>query len=207
MKAIHPDFTFVYADAEFTPDDRSTGGLISLALHSGQGSLYVVNSGADRERFCANNFCREHIWSKLPLRADGSLDETSDSVMHYGAIRQMVSGYFQKLTQGQGYRDRVGLIADHGTQDMQRIHDLFGNDFGAMPQWIPRRPFQDLATLEDLAGARGGRLPDGERIPAMEPADRHHALKDAEWDRAVHEYLMSHSRAVRVASGVERLEN
>jgi hypothetical protein len=209
MKAFFPNFTFLYIDAEFTPDLHTPGGLVSLALHSEEyGDRYLVNADADREAFCSSDFCRDHIWSKLPLNPDGSLDRTNPSVMSYEDMADAVEAHFYALTGGAKYRQRVGIVADHGTQDMQRIHSLFGNDwFGRMPVTVPRRPFIDLATLEDLAGVEDGRLPDGTPLPEKDPNTAHHALVDARWDREVHEFLLEHSRAVRVASGVERLEN
>lgn len=205
MKAHFSDFTFVYMDAEFTPDDPSPAGLVSLALHSEHGSLHRVNAEADGERFCASVFRRDHIWSKLPLRGSGRLDLLHPDVVAYADIREEVDLYFRKLTQGHDYRRKVGLIADHGTQDMQRIHDLWGGDWGpdGMPEWIPKRLFADLATLEDLAGAANGFLPDGTPLPENPPEEAHHALVDAKYDRRVHEFLLERSRAVRIASGVE----
>lgn len=205
MKARFPGFTFVYVDAEFTPDDHSSAGLVSLALHSEHGSAYWVHADADRERFCASGFRRDHIWSKLPLDANGDIDRNHLDVHSYADIRSAVSTHFHALTRGAGYRRKVGLIADHGTQDMQRIHDFWGGDWGpgGMPKWIPKRPFADLATLEDLAGAEDGTLPDGTPLPENPPEEAHHALLDAKYDRRVHEFLLERSRAVRIASGVE----
>lgn len=206
MKAYYPDFTFVYCDAEFTPELHTPGGLISLALHSEYGSLYLVNAEADRETFCASDFRRDHIWSKLPLRDDGSLDLTHPAVMRYKDIADAVAIHFDTLTGGQKYRKRVGLVANHGTQDMGRIHALFNDDwFGEMPPSVPRRLFLDIATMEDIAGVEDDHLPNGLRLPELGADEAHHALRDAQWDRDVHEFLMEHSQAVRIASGVERL--
>lgn len=206
MKAYHPGFTFVYGDAEFTPDLHTPGGLVSLALHSERGSIYMVNADADREAFCSNDFCEKHIWSKLPLRPDGSLDLNHVHVMPYGRIAETVAGYFNLLTGSRKYRQHVGFIANHGTQDMGRIHALFKDDwFDVMPPSVPKRPFQDIATLEDIAGVEDDHLPSGLRLPELGADEAHHAMNDAMWDRDVHEFLMQHSQAVRVASGVERL--
>lgn len=208
MKAYFPDFTFVYTDAEFTPDLHTPGGLVSMSLHSERSSIYLINADADREAFCASDFRRDHIWSKLPLLADGQLDRTHPAVMRYSDIADAVAVHFDTLTKGRKYRKHVGVIANHGTQDMQRIHDLFGNDwFDRMPASVPRRLFADLATLEDLAGVEDGRLPDGTPMPTQDPSTAHHSLSDAMWDREAHEFLMEHSQAVRVASGVERMAN
>lgn len=206
MKAFFPDFIFVYGDAEFTPDLHTPGGLVSLALHSELGDRYMVNADADREAFCADDFRRDHIWSKLPLLPDGSLDRSHPNVMSHEDIADVVAAHFDMLTGGAKYRKRIGFVADHGTQDMQRIHNLFKNDwFGRMPVSVPRRPFIDIATLEDLAGVEDGRLSDGTPLPQNDPNEIHHALVDAKWDREVHEFLMKRSKAVRIASGVERV--
>jgi hypothetical protein len=127
--------------------------------------------------------------------------------MPYAEICAWTSNYFRDLTKGRNYRESIGFIADHGTQDMQRIHNLFRNDWGSMPPWIPKRPFADLASLEDLAGVRNDRLPDGTPLPGRDPELAHHALYDAQWDREIHNFLLERSRAVRVASGVELLPN
>jgi hypothetical protein len=206
LKAFYPGFTYVYGDAEFTPDNHTPGGLVSLALHSEHHDIYLVNAEADREAFCASAFCRDHIWSKLPLRADGSLDRSNANVVPYRVIAGAVESYFRHLCDGEKYRNRIGFVADHGTQDMQRIHNLYGNDwFGRMSQCVPRRPLVDIATLEDLAQVQDGRLPDGTPMPVKSAEMAHHAMYDAMWDRRAHEFLMSRSRAVRVASGAELL--
>lgn len=209
MKAFFPDFTFVYIDAEFLPDDLSPYGLISLALHSEHGSKYMVNENVNSRLadLRAIPFQREHILPKLPLRPAGDLDVEHPDVYSFSGMANEVEDYFNALTGGRNYRRHVGLVADHGTQDMQRVHGLFSNDwFGLMPSSVPKRLFLDLATLEDLAGVEGGCLPDGRPLPEKDQ-QVHHALVDAKWDREVHEFLMRHSRAVRVASGVERLES
>jgi hypothetical protein len=209
MKARFPDFEFVYGDAEFTPDNHMPSGLVSLALHSRRGSIYMVNAEADREGFCSSEFRRDHIWSKLPLLADGSLDLDDKNVVPYAVIKQAVNGYFRDVTGSRHYRSTIGFVADHGTRDMGSIHTLFRDDWNpdVMPEWIPKRPFADLATLEDLAGVEDDHLPNGLRLPWSDPEKAHHALYDAKWDREVHEFLLEHSRAVRVASGVECLES
>jgi hypothetical protein len=151
-------------------------------------------------------FQREHILPKLPLRPAGDLDTGHPDVYTYRDMAEEVGEYFHAMTGGRNYRKHVGIIADHGTQDMQRIHNLFGNDwFGRMPPSVPRRPFADLATLEDLAGIEGGNLPNGIPMPEQASETAHHAMADAQWDREAHEFLLEHSQAVRVASGVERL--
>lgn len=206
MKAFSPDFTFVYGDAEFTPNLLGPEGLVSLALHSEHSTAYMVNADVDREAFCASVFCKDHIWSKLPLLGDGSLDREHPSVMPYAEIAKRTAEYFDKLANGRRARESVGFIADHCTQDMQRIHTLFKNDwFETMPASVPKRTFMDLASLEDIAGVVDDRLPDGTALPPKDPAQAHHALYDAQWDREVHEFLLAHSQAVRIASGVERL--
>lgn len=208
MKATYPDFEFVYGDSEFTPNNHTPGGLVSTALQADKGNwLYLVNADADREDFCSDSFRRDHIWSKLPLRADGSLDRSSPYVVPYSVIQSAVGSYFNGLTDGMKYKSRIGFVADHCTQDMQRIHNLFDNDwFGTMPKSVPKHPFLDLASLEMLAGVEDDHLPNGFRLPEKYIERAHHALYDARWDQEVHEFLLEHSRAVRVASGVEALE-
>ena len=208
MKATFPGFEFVYGDSEFTPNNRMFDGLVSTALQAPSSHLYLVNADVNREAFCENPFCRDEIWSKLPLRADGSLDRSNPAVVPYSVIQSAVGSFFDTLTDGMRYKNRIGFVADHCTQDMQRIHDLFENDwFGVMPQSVPKHAFLDLASLEMIAGVEDGRLPNGLRLPEKYAEKAHHALYDARWDREVHEFLLLHSRAVRVASGVERLED
>lgn len=208
MKATYPGFEFVYGDSEFTPDNHTPGGFVSTALQADRDWLYLVNADADREDFCSDPFRRDHIWSKLPLRADGSLDRSSPYVVPYASIQSAVGSYFDGLTDKEKYKNRIGFVADHCTQDMQRIHNLFDNDwFGVMPQSVPKHPFVDLASLEMLAGVEDDHLPNGLRLPEKYAERAHNALYDARWDQEVHRFLMNHSRAVRVASGVERLED
>lgn len=209
MKARFPGFQFVYIDAEFTPNNHTPGGLVSFAAHTQDASLYLINNEADREDFCSDPFRRHEIWNKhLPLLPGGSLDCRKWHVVNYKTMTEAVGSFFTELTGGEKYRNRIGLIADHGTQDVQRLHDLFDNDwFNRMPPSVPKKIHQDLATLEDLAGVVDDHLPNGLRLPENPPERKHHALHDARWDKEVHEFLMTHSRAVRVASGVELLEN
>lgn len=208
MKATFPGFEFVYSDSEFTPNNHTPGGLVSIAFQDDHGWLYLVNADADREDFCSDSFRRDHIWSKLPLRADGSLDRSSPYVVPYTAIKSAVGSYLDGVADGQRYKYRIGFVADHCTQDMQRIHNLFDNDWlNVMPQSVPKHPFLDLASLEMIAGVEDDRLPSGLRLPEKDADRAHHALYDARWDKEVHEFLMEHSRTVRVASGVEKLEN
>lgn len=208
MKATLPGFEFVYIDAEFTPNNHTPGGLVSFAAHSDKGDLYLVNQGADQADFCSSEFREKHIWSKLPLGENGQIDPNGQHVVPYHQIAVEVARFFTFLTGGRGYRKSIGIIADHGTQDMQRLHNLFDNDwFGRMPSSVPKRPFHDLATLEDIAHVEDDHLPNGLRLPEKYAERAHHALYDARWDREVHEFLMNHSRAVRVACGVELLED
>lgn len=208
MKATLPGFEFVYIDAEFTPNNHTPGGLASFAAHSNKGDLYLVNRGVDQGDFCSNEFREKHIWSKLPLGGNGQIDPNHEHVKSYPEIAVEVAQFFSFLTGGRGYRKSIGIIADHGTQDVQRLHNLFGNDwFGIMPPSVPKRPFHDLATLEDIAHVEDGRLPNGLRMPEKDPQRAHHALYDAHWDREAHEFLLTHSRHVRVACGIELLED
>lgn len=208
MRATFPDFQFVYGDSEFTPNNPTPGGLVSTALQAENGDwIYAVNADADREDFCSDPFRRDHIWSKLPLRADGSLDRSSPYVVPYHAICSAVGSFFDGLTGGLKYKRMIGFVADHGTQDMQRIHNMFDNDwFNVMPQSVPRHPFLDLASLEMIAGVEDDRLRDGQPLPAKDVSKAHHALYDARWDQELHQFLLGNSRAVRVASGIEALE-
>lgn len=207
MLAHFPDFLFAYGDAEFIPHDMTPRGLISLALHSSRGSVYLINGDMNQEEIrnaqdAGSLWRRENVWSKLPRLADGSLDQMHLNVVSYADLRNSVAMYFEDVTNRRAARESVGFIADHGTQDMQRVHNLWDNDWSRMPASVPRRPFQDIATLEDISGVRMGRLPNGLELPAQDPRGQHHALRDAEHDKVVHDFLLEHSHAVRVASGV-----
>jgi hypothetical protein len=211
MKERWPDFTFVGIDLEFLRDIPGQPGLISMALayrdkdHRTH-SLYVINGDVDQDEVLRRPWMVDNVWSKLPLDTDGRyLDLRSSEVQAYYDIPGLVSDFLSPLTDGESYRQHIGLIADHGTQDVQRLHELWGHDWspGAMPPWIPKRLFQDLATLEDVAGVSEGRMPDGERLPEMDPVNEHVALWDAVHDLDVLEFLLARSRAVRVACGVE----
>lgn len=208
MKAFRPHFTFVGVDCEFVPHNHAPNGLISLALHSERGDFYAVN--ADLNVYAVRDeraWMRENVWSKLPLTPDGDLDRAHPDVRPYAAIRAGVDDYFRKIADGRTARESIGLVADHGVQDVQRIHTLWGNDWAEMPVHVPKRLFQDLSTLEDLAGVVDDHLPDGTPLPIYEPDLAHHALRDARYDLVILDFLLKHSRAVRVACGVEYLES
>lgn len=207
MKAYIPDFLFAYTDAEFIPHDMTPRGLISLAVHTSRGSIYLINGDMNQEEIrnaqdAGSRWRRENVWSKLPRLADGSLDRMHLNVMPYSDLRNAVATYFDDVTRHRPAREAVGFIADHGTQDMQRVHNLWDNDWSRMPASIPKRPFQDIATLEDLARVREGYLPNGLAMPVQDSRGQHHALRDAEHDRVIHDFLLEHSHAVRVASGI-----
>lgn len=207
MKAHLPDFLFAYGDAEFIPHNLGPSGLISLAFHSERGSIYLINADMDQQeirtaRDPGSLWRRDNVWAKLPRLADDSLDRMHPNVVSYAALRSAVAMYFDDITGRRAARESVGFIADHGTQDMQRVHNLWDNDWSRMPASIPRRPFQDIATLEDISGVQMGRLPNGLELPVQDPRGQHHALRDAEHDKVVHDFLLEHSHAARVASGM-----
>src|ERR1044072_6915967 len=108
MKATYPGFEFVYGDSEFTPDNHTPAGPGATALQAAHVWLCLVNAETDREDFCSAPFLRDHIWSNLPLRADGSLDRSSPYVVPYSAICSAARSLLYRPTGKQEAQKRIG---------------------------------------------------------------------------------------------------
>ncbi|MYX26839.1 3'-5' exoribonuclease [Streptomyces sp. SID8381] len=167
----------IYLDLEFVPAITSLRGTVSIGLHDDAGQdYYAVNADMSVAAVRAHPFLREHVWPYLPLTADGELDRSHRSVKTEHEIRSDLEAYFG----GDGRRDKI-LYANHGAQDVLRLHAFWGHDWNRMPSVIPTWA-EDLKALRVRAGD-----------PPMpkQKSTEHHALDDARHNRAMHEALLA----------------
>ncbi|MFD9687328.1 hypothetical protein ACFWXO_16410 [Kitasatospora sp. NPDC059088] len=173
--------SWFYSDTEFLPSDPTTRGLAAIALVDRAGhQYYAVNADLDTAAVFGderNAFFRDHVWPLLPLADDGrTLDLTHPDVQSPDRIRADIAAFIADVAE----RGRPRLAAWKGSQDIGRIHQLWGNDWDAFPFGLPDT-FTDLETETLKVGLRD-HLPD-------HPGRLHHALDDALWDMAVHDML------------------
>lgn len=167
----------VYLDLEFLPGITSLRGTVSIGLHDDAGrDYYAVNADLSVAAVRAHPFLREHVWPYLPLTADGELDRSHRSVKSEDEIRSDLEAYFGV----DGRPDKI-LYANHGAQDVLRLHAFWGHDWSRMPDVIPTWA-EDLKALRVRAGDPA--------LPKQESTE-HHALEDARYNRAMHEALIA----------------
>lgn len=166
----------IYLDLEFLPRFPSLPGTVSIGLHDDTGrDYYAVNADMSVDAVRADPFLREHVWPYLPLTDDGDLDRSHPSVKTEHEIRRDLEAYFAADPRP----DKV-LYANHGAQDVLRLHAFWGHDWSRMPDVIPTWA-EDLKALRVRAG--------NPAMPKQESTE-HHALDDARYNRAMHEALM-----------------
>lgn len=165
-----------YMDTEFIATDPSERGLISIGITDEQGrDYYAVNAGMDVPAVRTHYWLSKNVWNQLPLNEDGyDLDYTHADVKPLDQIRRDLLRYFAD-------RPQTHMFTWYGSQDMQRLHSLWGGDWGNMPSWIPQWS-HELRSLVWLAGNK--------RIPEQ-PSGLHHALEDARYNRLLHEVILS----------------
>ncbi|MFF9192708.1 3'-5' exonuclease family protein [Streptomyces rochei] len=167
----------IYLDLEFLPKFPSLPGTVSIGLHDDVGrDYYAVNADMDVAVVRDNPFLREHVWPYLPLTADGELDLSHPSVKSEHQIRRDLEAYFDADPRP----DKI-LYANHGAQDVLRLHAFWGHDWNRMPDVIPTWA-EDLKALRVRAG--------DPEMPKQESTE-HHALEDARYNRAMHEALIA----------------
>ncbi|WNI16636.1 3'-5' exoribonuclease [Actinacidiphila sp. ITFR-21] len=177
----------VYIDTEFLRHNLTSRGLVSLALTDDDGTdYYAVNRGMDTTAVHADPWMRENVWPYLPLNPRGVLDLHGTEVRPYPTIRDEVSAYFADTTAATTY-----LYANHGAQDIVRLHGLWDHDWAVMPTMIPRW-FYDTKGLAAAAG--------NPELPAMEHG-AHHPLEDARHNRTVRLFLAARSAAGSTPEG------
>jgi hypothetical protein len=187
-----------YLDCEFIRNDFRPQGLISLGIECDGETYYAVNAEADMSLASldeeARQWVRDNVFPHLPICEDGRLDLTHPDVKPYATIRDEVDTFYKNATGGKKASKTLRLIADHGPQDVVRLHTLWDNDWGVIPVWIPKKVDYDLGTLEDDLLASRPSFMASPVMPEQNPNERHHALRDAQHDRAMHEFLMGASR-------------
>lgn len=173
----------VYLDCEFLPADPSLNGLVSIGLTDNHGhDYYAVHRNLDMKALKRSEWMMANVWPSLPkphgdIRMHGPwprLDKGHPDVKTAPQIAQDIADYFADTD-----ADTTHLWAWYGAQDICRLHSLWGNDWQAMPDQIPRW-FNELETLRWQAG--------GPDMP--EQADGvHNALADARHNRVMHQFL------------------
>lgn len=186
---------YTYLDCEFIRNDFRPEGLISIGIECDGGTYYAVNAEADTRLASldeeAREWMRAHVFPHLPIGEDGQLDLTHPDVKPYATIRDEINGFYCTATGAQKASKTLRLVADHGTQDVVRLHTLWDNDWGVMPKWVPKKVDYDLGTLEDDALLADPNL----RLPEQEEYTLHHALHDTLFDKLKHEALPVPERA------------
>jgi hypothetical protein len=119
---------------------------------------------------------RENVWPYLPRHDDENVDFHHPDVRLYKIIRDEVAAYFDNTT-----ADVTYLYANHGAQDIVRLHGLWDHDWTVMPDTVPRW-FTDIKGLIAAAGIPADSIPE-------QPANAHHPLDDARYNRFVRHYL------------------
>ncbi|MEE1812644.1 hypothetical protein [Streptomyces sp. BE133] len=173
----------VYLDCEFLPADQSTNGLVSIGLTDDQGvDYYAVNSEMDIAALLAVPWMVDNVWPYLPRIVLGYdepgriLNHDDPAVQSVEAIRAGAARYFADTD-----ATETRLFAYYGGQDICRLHSLWDNNWAVMPEAVPRW-FFDIKALAVQAGSP--------ELPAQDGSE-HHALADARYNRAMHQYLLS----------------
>jgi hypothetical protein len=168
----------VYLDTEFLRNDLTPRGLVSIALTDDDNNdYYAVNYAMDDKSVHDDPWMRNNVWPYLPHTEGGHFDYEHPDVHRWQEIRDQIAAYFTDTTAETTY-----LYANHGAQDVVRLHGLWDHDWSVMPDAIPRW-FTDIKGLIAAAG-----LPDG-TIPKQE-AGAHHPLEDARYNRYVRQFLV-----------------
>lgn len=167
----------VYLDTEFMRADLTELGLVSLALTDDQDNdYYAINWQMDASAVREDAWMRDNVWPYLPLGADDDVDWKHPDVRRYSTIRDEVAAYFANTTATTTY-----LYANHGAQDIVRLHGLWNHDWTVMPDAVPRW-FTDIKGLIAASGIPADTIPE-------QPANAHHPLDDARYNRFVRHYL------------------
>lgn len=171
---------YVYLDCEFTREDLTATGLISIGITSDGENYYAVNSAMKTAPIRSSPWMMENVWPHIPSSRRFILDRAHPDVRDYGTIRNEVSDFFGSLTGGDP--DIVRLVAWCGGQDLVRLHGLWNHDWAVMPVWIPRY-LHDLG--EDITDSG---ISESD-LPGQDPQTQHHALYDAKHDETLHRFL------------------
>lgn len=183
-----------YVDFEFLRDLWAPAGLVSIGLTDDEGrDYYAVNADCAIRAVYREQWMRENVWQFLPhaparpgLRhrlaarrlwpaSPLLLDRRDPAVKPLAEIRREVTAWFELAGQRRNH-----LYVHYGSQDVCRLHSLYGHDWHGMPRAVPTWAFE-LRALREQAGQ-----PDMPR----QASDQHHALADAQHARVQHEFLL-----------------
>ncbi|MEU1099329.1 hypothetical protein ABZ389_39805, partial [Streptomyces sp. NPDC005877] len=128
----------VYLDCEFLPSDMATTGLISIGLTDDQGvDFYAVNRDMDMLAVESVPWMVDNVLPYLPVEqsrpGEFELLHYHEDVHPIDRIRDRVAAYFADTDAAVTH-----LYAYYGGQDICRLHSLWENNWGDMPEAIPR---------------------------------------------------------------------
>ena len=171
----------VYLDTEFVTDNYQLSGLISIGLTDDRGrDYYAVNGGMAVLKALRKPFLREHVFPHLPIIStpyrpkETVLDADHPDVKTPLVIRDEITTYMRADPRP------VWLYSWYGADDVKRLHWLWRNNWAVMPPEIP----QWAGEIQELVALLGD-----PELP-HQTNDAHHALNDAWYHRAIHEYLL-----------------
>jgi hypothetical protein len=179
----------VYYNTQFL-DTGNAINLISIGLAADDGrTYYAVNSEAPWDAISANKWLCENVVPQLPLvspivpppagaptRYNFTIDRTNTLVRPHWVIANEVRAFIQGVEEPE-------LWAYYPSHDYVALTQLWGPLMNA-PAGIPDRPNDLQQEIERLQ--KGGSVVE---LPAK-PANEHHALADAKWNKSVGDYLV-----------------
>lgn len=168
----------VFMDWEFYENGRTIDP-ISVGLVAADGrELYMINESLNFRALLDVEFLRDHVAPHLPVKpyAEGGPWDVShpdiDCVMSPILIAGAVYNFFLETPDPE-------IWADHAAYDHVCLAQLFGRMID-MPKHIPWQT-DDIRTEWKRLGK-----PD---LPKQFPPEKHHALKDADHDKVIMDYL------------------
>ncbi|GAA3172529.1 hypothetical protein [Nonomuraea salmonea] len=183
----------IYPDTEFVPGMPGLAGTISIGAVDDTGrEFYAINREVDLVAVAEHPWLMSNVVPFLPVRPiDGLPHRLEWDPTHPGYDYVQLPGWISARLEGWmsiGWETRGDnrLFGWYGARDVCRIHDLWGDDWSAMPPQIPTR-ISEIADLFDDAGVKPPSMADligTGRIPFA--AGEHHPLTDAYCHRELH---------------------
>lgn len=195
LREVEGEPRCTYVDFEFLRALWEPAGLVSIGLTDDEGrDYYAVSADCAIRAVYRDRWMREHVWPFLPHgparpgvrhrlaarrlwpAAPLLLDRRDPVVKPLPQIREEVTAWFELAG-----RRRNHLYVHYGSQDLVRLHSLYGHNWNDMPRAVPTWAFE-LRALREQAGQ-----------PTMpkQASDQHHALADARHARDQHEFLLT----------------
>lgn len=189
-KENHMDY--VYLDFEFLPDDFRPEAMLSVGIVTEYAAYYAVNAQMDWEAAFVTHknaaWMSDNVFKHYPSHGKHRLDHGHEDVKPYKQIGQEVDAFFKAACPTGHAKTDIEVVVNCGAQDMIRLHGLIcGHDWSKMSSWIPQGQ-DDMYRIKRKAYRLGVAKED---LPVQDPVTEHHALYDAEYERSVHEYIMS----------------